>query len=67
VQSDEDLAKALRRAAETAEQQTEGSLLFVQSMASPLFVVNMFGGGSIVVTSMFMPMVSLITDLSSNG
>ena len=67
VKSDEDLARALRRAAETAEQQTEGTLLFIQSMSMPLFVVIMFGGGIIAVSSMFMPMMTLITELSSNN
>jgi len=66
ARSDDDLAKSLRRAAETAEQQKDASLLFVQSMAMPLFVVLMFGGMGILVTAMFMPMVSLITNLSSN-
>jgi len=65
VASDADLAKTLRRAADTAEQQKEGSLLFIQSMSMPLFIVIMFGGGSITIMSMFMPMVCLITNLSS--
>ncbi|MCL2624753.1 MAG: type II secretion system F family protein, partial [Planctomycetaceae bacterium] len=66
VKSDGDLAKSLRRAAETADQQKEGTLLFVQSISMPLFVVVIFGGMAILVTAMFMPMVELITNLSSN-
>jgi type IV pilus assembly protein PilC len=59
------LAKSLRRAAETAEQQKDASLLFVQSMSMPLFVIVMFGGVGTLTIAMFMPMVRLITDLSS--
>ena len=67
AESDGDLARTLRRAAETAEQQKEGSLLFIQSMSMPMFVVTMFGGGGIVTLSMFMPIIMLITELSSNS
>ena len=66
AKSDADLAQALRRAAETAEQQKDASLLFVQSLSMPVFVIAMFGGFGTLVIAMFMPLVSLITNLSSN-
>ena len=63
--SSEVLARALRRAADSADQQKEGALSFIQSLSMPLFVIIMVVGGGVVVIAMFLPMISLITDLSS--
>ena len=63
--SGEALVRSLRRAAETTEQQKENALTFIQSLSMPLFVLAMGYVGGAFVIAMFMPMISLITELSS--
>jgi type IV pilus assembly protein PilC len=60
----ESLSKSLRRAAETVEQQKDVSILLLQTMSLPLFIMIMFCAISFFVMAMFMPLVKLITDLS---
>jgi len=60
----ESLAKSLRRAADTVEQQQDSSILLLQTMSLPLFIVFTFPVIGFFVMAMFMPLVSLITDLS---
>ena len=59
------LAKSLRRAAETVEQQQDASILLLQTMALPLYLMVLFCALSFLVTALFMPQVKLITDLST--
>ncbi len=63
--SGESVAKTFRRASETAEQQKESVLMFVQSLAFPVFCILFFVFAGIMCIAMFMPMISLITNLSS--
>ena len=58
------LAKSLRRAAETVEQQQDVSILLLQAMALPLFLMIVFCSVWFIVCALFMPQVKLITDLS---
>ena len=58
------LAKSLRRAAETVEQQQDFSILLLHTVALPLFLLFMFCFIAFFVTALFMPQVKLITDLS---
>jgi len=59
------LSASLRRAADTVEQQKDVSILFLQTLSLPLFLVFMYCTLGMVVIAMFMPLVKLITDLSS--
>lgn len=61
----ESLAKSLRRAAETVEQQQDGSTLTLQTISLPLYLMLMFSVTGFFVTAMFMPLLKLITDLSA--
>ena len=61
----ESLAKSLRRAAETIEQQQSVSILLLQTMSLPLFIIIIFCSLGFLVIALFMPQVKLITDLSS--
>ena len=58
------LAKSLRRAAETVEQQQNVSILLLQAMALPLFLMIMFCSVGFLVIALFMPQVTLISTLS---
>ncbi|MCL2710634.1 MAG: type II secretion system F family protein [Planctomycetaceae bacterium] len=59
------LAKSLRRSADAVEQQQDVSILLVQAMALPLFLMIMFCAVGFLVTALFMPQVMLITALSA--
>jgi type II secretory pathway component PulF len=59
------LSKSLLRAAETVEQQADTSLLLLQSFSLPVFIIIVFNLVAIYVAALFMPLVSLITCLSS--
>jgi len=59
------LAKSLRRAAETVEQQQDVSIFLLSTMALPLFIMIMFCSVGFMVSALFMPLVKLITDLSA--
>ena len=61
----ESTAKSLRRAAETVDQQKDASILLLQSLSLPVYIILMFTVIVFFVTAMFMPTVSLITNLSS--
>jgi type IV pilus assembly protein PilC len=61
----ESLSKSLRRAAETVEQQTDTSVVLLQVLSLPLFIILIFNVIGFFVLAMFMPQVSLITSLSS--
>ena len=58
------LAKSLRRAAETVEQQKDVSILLLSTMALPLYLVIVFSVFGFIVIALFMPLVKLIADLS---
>jgi type II secretory pathway component PulF len=58
------LAKSLIHAAETVDQQKDTSLLFLQTLSLPLFLMFTFEIIGFVVISLFMPLISLITTLS---
>jgi type II secretory pathway component PulF len=60
----ETLAKSLRRAADTVEQQQDVSVLLLQAIALPLFLMVMFCTVGFLVIALFMPQVTLITQLS---
>jgi len=59
------LSKSLRRAAETVEHQQGGSILLLQTIALPLFLLLSLSMIFFFTTAMFMPLVRLITDLST--
>jgi len=60
----ESLSKSLRRAADTVEQQEDVSLLFLQAISLPFFIMIMVTAVGFFVIAMFMPLIKLITDLS---
>jgi type II secretory pathway component PulF len=60
----ESLSKSLRRAAETVEQQQDMSIMFLQTLCLPLFVMFIFCLMVALVMALFMPQVYLITSLS---
>ena len=60
----ETLSKSLRRAADTVEQQKDVSILFLQTLSLPLFILFMFITLGTIISAMFMPLVKLISDLS---
>ncbi|GHV09434.1 pilus assembly protein PilC [Campylobacterota bacterium] len=64
--SGDDVVRSLRRAAETADHYKESALLFLQSMSMPVYIMILFGGVGIVVIAMFMPLIKLITNLSTS-
>ena len=57
-------AKSLRRAAATVEQQQDMSILLVQTLSLPLFIMFMFTVIGFFVLAMFLPLIKLITSLS---
>ena len=61
----ESLSKSLRRAAETVDQQRDTSILLLQSLSLPFFIILLAYMISFFVMAMFMPMICLITDLSA--
>ena len=61
----ESLSKSLRRAAETVEQQEDVSLLLLQTMSLPLFIMIMASAIGFFITAMFLPLIQLITCLSA--
>ncbi|MDR1492303.1 MAG: type II secretion system F family protein [Planctomycetaceae bacterium] len=61
----ESIARSLRRAAETADLQKDSSLLLLQTFSLPFFIVFIFGSVLIAVIAMFMPLLSLVSSLSS--
>ena len=58
------IPKSLRRAADSVEQQQDASLLFLQAVSLPLFIVITISTIGFFVMAMFMPLIRLITDLS---
>jgi len=60
----ESIAKSLRRAADTVEQQQDASLLFLQAVSLPLFLIVMASAVGFFTIALFMPLIKLITDLS---
>jgi len=60
----ESLAKSLRRAAETIDQQQNVALIALQTISLPVILVVMFTVLSFFITAMFMPLLQLITALS---
>ena len=60
----ESLSKSLRRAAETVEQQKDVSILLLQTMSLPLFIMIVFSTIGLVAVAMFLPLIKLITSLS---
>ena len=60
----ETLAKSLRRAAETVEQQQEVSILLLQAMALPLYLLVMGCAIGFMTTALFMPLAQLLSALS---
>ena len=60
----ETLPQSLRRTAETVEQQQNVSLLLLQTMSLPLFIVISFTLFSFVLPALFMPLIALVTSLS---
>jgi type IV pilus assembly protein PilC len=62
---EETLSRSLRRAADTVEQQQDASMLLLQTISLPLFIMVIFSTLSFFVMAMFMPLVSLITCLSA--
>ena len=60
----EPLSKSLRRAAETVEQQKDVSILFLQTLSLPLFIIFMFSTTVFFVMALFLPMIKLTTSLS---
>lgn len=63
--SPETLAKSLVRAAETVDQQKDTSILFLQTLSLPLFLMLTFSIIGFVVSSLFMPLISLVSCLSN--
>jgi type II secretory pathway component PulF len=61
----ESLSKSLRRAAETVEQQKDASILLLQSLSLPLFIILLFYMVGSFVIAMFSPMIVLVTNLSA--
>jgi type II secretory pathway component PulF len=59
----ESMARSLRRAAETTDMQKDSSLLLLQTLSLPFFIVFIFGSVFITVVAMFMPLIALITSL----
>jgi type II secretory pathway component PulF len=60
----ETLSKTLRSAADTVEHQEDVSIMLLQTISLPLFIIITFSVVGIVVISLFMPLVSVITTLS---
>jgi len=60
----ESLAKSLRRAAESVEQQQDVATLLLQAISLPLFIVVLFCSLFFLIIALFMPQVALITELS---
>jgi type II secretory pathway component PulF len=65
--SPQSLPKSLRRAADTVEQQQDTSLLALQTVCLPLFILVIVVGMGFFSTALFMPLVALITELSGRG
>ena len=61
----EALSKSLRRAAESVEQQQDVTILLLQAISLPLFIMVLFCSLFFLVIALFMPQVKLITDLSA--
>ena len=61
----ESMSKSLRRAADTVEQQKDSSILFLQTLSLPMFIMFALSVVGWVVLALFMPLVKLISDLSS--
>jgi type IV pilus assembly protein PilC len=64
-QARESLVKSLHHAAETVDQQKDASILFLQTLSLPIYIAVIFTATGFLVMAMFMPMISLITCLSS--
>ncbi len=62
--SPEKLSKSLRRAAETVEQQKDTSILLLQTLSLPLFIMFVFSFLGFFVLALFLPLIKLITSLS---
>ena len=60
----ESLSKSLRRAAETVEQQQNASILLLQVVSLPLFIIVIFTALSLFVMAMFLPQVAMIEQLA---
>jgi len=61
----ESLSRSLRRAAETVDQQKDASILLLQVLSFPTYVIFMLLVVSGFVLAMFMPLVNLMTSLSA--
>ena len=60
----ESMSKSLRRAADTVEQQKDSSILFLQTLSLPLFIMLTLSVVGWIVIALFMPLVKLIAALS---
>jgi len=61
----ESLSKSLRRAADTVEQQEDVSLLFLQAISLPLFIMIIIVMTGFFTTALFLPLLNLLTSLTS--
>jgi len=61
----ESLAKLLRRTAETVEQQQNTSILLLQAISLPLFIMIIFCTVGFLTSAMFAPLISVINALSN--
>ncbi|MDR1382442.1 MAG: type II secretion system F family protein [Planctomycetaceae bacterium] len=60
----ESIARSLRRAAETTDMQKDFSLLLLQTLSLPLFILFIFGLVFTTVVATFLPLITLVTELS---
>jgi len=65
AKSDDDLARSLRRAAETAEMQKDASIHCAQTLALPLFITLMGICFGTLVLAIMMPIMDLIKNLTT--
>jgi type IV pilus assembly protein PilC len=63
----ESLSKSLRRAADTVDQQQDVSVLLLQTISLPLFIMIMFTVVGFFIITMFMPLIDLINCMASPG
>lgn len=60
----ESLPKSLRRAADTVEQQQDASLLALQAVSLPMFILVLGVGVGFFIISLFLPMIAMVEQLS---
>ena len=65
AKSDDDLARSLRRAAETAEMQKDASIHCAQTLALPLFITLMGICFGTLVLAIMMPIMDLVKNLTT--